>query len=145
MRSLQVFYPDPVTGVLVMRFPTDKPAEVKGTQLLLQNIALFLRTRPGSDGYNTTRGSILGDLGTMTKASNDDNQLKVLITDAVSQCQTFIIEQQQNQENSGITLSPDETLVALEVSDVYRGDDPTYIYVQILVTTAGDQQFIVTV
>jgi hypothetical protein len=145
MRSLQVYYPDPVTGVLIMGFPTSKPASITGSQLLLQNIVLFLRTRPGSDAYNTARGSVLGDTMTMAKALNDDNQLRVLITDAVAQCQSFIIDQQQTQQNNGITLAPEETLESLEVNDVYRGDDPTVIYVQILVTTAGSQQFIVTV
>jgi hypothetical protein len=128
-----------------MGFPNNKPAANVGVQTLLQNIVLFLRTRPGSDSFNTERGTILGDPNNLSRALRDITQLKVLVTDAVAQTQTFIISEQQKQINSGIILTTDETLEQLEVNNVYQGDDPTAVLVEILVTTAGNKQFIVTV
>ena len=145
MRSLQVFYPDPITGVLVSGFPGSHPAIIAGTMVLLQDIVLYLKTRPGSDSFDPTRGSILGDPAGLSIALRDPGQLKVLITGDVSLCQSYIIDKQESQRQAGVILSPDETLVQLEVNNVYQGADPTSIFVEILVHTAGNQQFTVTV
>ena len=145
MRTLQVFYPDSTTGVLISGFPGGHPASIDGSMTLMQDIVLYLKTRPGSDSFDPTRGSILGDPGALSKALRDPGQLKVLVTGDVSNCQSYIIAQQEDQRQAGVKLSTNETLVQLEVNNVYQGADPTSIFVEILVHTAGNQQFTVTV
>ena len=145
MRTIQVYEPDSDTGILDMKFPTGAPAEISGVQTLLQKIVLFLRTRPGSDAYSPSRGSILGDPAALSRALGNISQLRVLITDAVDRCQNYIIEQQALQREQGQYVSPDATLTLLEVNNIYQGDDPTSILVEILVYTEGNKQYFLTV
>ena len=108
-------------------------------------IVLFLRTRPGSDAYSPSRGSILGDPAALSRALGNISQLRVLVTDAVDRCQNYIIEQQALQREQGQYISPDATLTLLEVNNIYQGDDPTSILVEILVYTEGNKQYFLTV
>ena len=145
MRTLQVYYSDPATGILTMGLPNSRAAAVGGTLNLLQNIVLYLRTRPNSDSFIPERGSILGDPLGLSKALRDPTHLKVLISDAVANCQDFIMAQQQNQIQAGYVLTPDETLVQIEVNNIYESDDQTTVFVELLVETQGNKQFFVTV
>ena len=145
MRTLQVYEPDSITGVLVMRFPKNRPSSVTGVQTLLQNIVLYLRTKPGSDAFSTDRGSILGDSRALSKVLNNQTQLKVLISDSIQRCQSYLIDQQTKQRERGQILAPDETLNKLEINNIYQGADITSIFVEILVYTDGNKQYFLTV
>jgi hypothetical protein len=145
MRTLQVYYSDPVTGVLTMGLPNGKAASIDGTMNLLQNIVLFLKTAPNSDTFTPSRGSILGDPLGLSKALRDPTHLKVLVADAVTICQEFIMTQQQNQVQNGYLLNPDETLVQIEINNIYQSEDMANVYVELLVHTQGNKQFFVTI
>lgn len=145
MRTLQVYDVDINTGALTMKFPHGTPSEVSGVQTLLQNIVLFLRTKPESDAFTPERGSILGDPSALARIANKVDQVKVSVTDAVDRCQEFIIAQQSDQRGRGQVISPDATLTQLEVNNIYQGEDPTSILCEILVYTEGNKQYFLTV
>jgi hypothetical protein len=145
MRSLQVYQPSSETGLLEMKFPSSIPSEVSGVQTLLQNIALFLKTTPGSDSFDPERGTILGDQAAMAKSFTNMDQVRVSVSDAVDRTQLYILTQQQKQREAGQYIGPDATLTKLEVNNIYQGDDPTSIFVEILVYTEGNKQYFLTV
>jgi hypothetical protein len=145
MRTIQIYQPNEETGVLEMRLPGGTLSEYSGVQVLLQNIALFLKTKPGSDVFSPERGTILGDTAARAKALTNLTQLKVLITDAVDQCQIYIMNQQEAQRQMGQVIEPDATLNKLVINNIYQGDDPTTVYVEVLVYTESNKQYFITV
>jgi len=145
MRSIQVYQPDDITGTLEMKFINAVPSEISGIQPLLQNIALFIKTRPGSDSFDPERGTVLGDLAMMTKLLNTPEQLRILATDAVDKTQTYIIQKQETQRQLGQIIPPEATLVRLEINNIYQGEDLTSVFIEILVYTEGSQQYFITV
>lgn len=145
MRTLQVFQPNATTGVLEMKFPTNAASEVHGVQALLQSITLYLKTKPGSDAFNPDRGSILGDPDRLAKTITNPTQLRVLISDAVTRCQAFILSEQAKQREGGAVLEEEYTLSQLELNNIYQDTDPTIIFVELLVYTEGNKTYFLTV
>lgn len=145
MRTIQVYYPDPVTGVLTMKFKNDAVSETTGVRALLQAVTFYLLTDPGSNVFNTTIGTVMGNRNSLTRASVSPTQLRILVIDAVEKAQAAIMAEQALGRQNGIKLTPDETLVKLELSDIYQGDDPSSIFVEILVYTEGNKTYFLTV
>lgn len=140
-RSLKVFYRDPDTGYIVMKFgELGIPEETSGTYNLLEKIVKYLLTATLSGLANLNEGCALGDPAALAPIINDPLQLKIRILDSIDKCQKYITA---NQDSN---LEKDELLDKLVLGKIIRGtDDPTTILVEIFVYTKSGKQFIITV
>lgn len=144
-RSIQIYTVNANTGVLEMGFLGNAPAQCAGVQVLLERIAKLLRTDMTSNLFNPEIGSSLGSRGLLT--SDDGMTLQVIVQTSVQAVRDFIITEQTFPTGAdvGVTLTPDQTLQDLQVSSIIQGEDPTTWYVELLVITASNETFFLTV
>ena len=148
MRTIRVYFPRTTDNVLEMKFEGGAPSEISGVGALLQNIVLFMKTKPGSDTFNPGRGTFLGDKEILGVSGGSLERLKVMITDAVDKTQTYFLNEQSKriEDPNSPPLNPDETLVGLELSEITANEtDLAIILVEILVHTEGNKTYFLTV
>lgn len=142
MRSIQIYYPDPVTGALQMQFFNGTIEQVSGVQVLLNRISKLLMTKSGTNYFSPESGSALGDKRTVS--FSDQVQFELVAHDAVSSIETQIINEQTL--DNGVALTPDQQLESLTISNIYQDPtDPTGWYLELLVHTLANQSYFITV
>ena len=139
-KTLSIYYPDPDTGYLRMGFNGGANA-ITGVQVLLDKVALLLLNRIGSSVFTPSKGSELADRTNVYGDAKDDAELKLSIYSAIKKVESTILADQAT-----VTTPDDEKLVSLEISDITQDStDLTIYYVEVIVNTATNQSYYVTV
>jgi hypothetical protein len=139
MRSLRIYYPNS-SGVLEMRMTNNVPEQASDVQILLERITKLLQTRVGSNFFSPTAGCAIGAKNSF--ASSDAAQFEIILHDAVKKVETYIINEQLTDSQ---TLTADQKLESLEISNIFQDADPTGWLVEIIVHTLANQDFFITV
>jgi hypothetical protein len=138
-RSIKIYYADPVTGILAMKFSNGVPGQVSGVQLLLDKIIKLIRTDTGSNLYSPALGASLGKRQALT--TDNGLQVQILINAAVENIAKQVLAEQVENTN----LDPAQQLASLEVSNIVTGADPTSWYIELLVLTGANETYFLTV
>jgi hypothetical protein len=140
LRTVQQYYPDPVTGKL-------KPGFIKGIKTsegvyaLLQKVAHLILTRPGSNFYDGTLGNILA-IAIGGVQSRDEHELRLKAQLGLKEVETTIKQEQQFDTN----IEPEERLIELRMIRFQRDpQDFTNLEIDVLVITEANQTFLLRV
>lgn len=124
MKAIRVFDVDPITQKLIL---TSNIGSVTGTDLLLQKIAKFLLTKPGSNLVDSNYGTLLGDKGYLARMGANMSSVKLLIVHAVDTANTYFSGAPTDSSLQG-------NFDHMELNNVYvSADDPTVFYAEIFV------------
>jgi hypothetical protein len=139
-RSIRIFYTNPITGLLDTRLADTSPEQILGVQLLLEKVAKLLFTATNSNFFSPELGSAIGNRYSI---NNSDRMLmEIALHDGVKSVETQLLAEQAAE---GTNLDPEQTLVSLEISNIFQGDDLTQWYVEVIVRTQMNQSFFLTV
>ena len=139
-RTLRIFYTDPITGLLETKLTDGYMEQSFGVNVLLEKVAKLLYTSAQSNYFSPSLGSPIGSKMTMNVA--DKIRIELVLHDGIKQIESQILDEQATE---GADLDPEQQLVSLEISNIYQGEDPTAWYIEVIVRTAANQSFFVTV
>lgn len=137
MKSLSIFYVDPVTNKLVAGFRNNIPKKITNIQVLLEKIAKLLMTQVSSNRF-TPKAGFRVNIGGLVSG---DVELRVSMHNAVAELERYLLSEQATAN-----FTDEQTLVKLEISQLITDpDNPTGILLEVLVKTKTNQTFFVTV
>jgi hypothetical protein len=136
--SLDVIKVDSVTGKVTFSVG-NSPSVTTKAKVLLDKITLALLTSLGESLFNPNLGCFITSF--RSQNSTDLLSLYALISTNLNTIQNNILATQSDQ-----ATSTDQRLLSLKLNDVYRDSyDPTAIYVEVLVVTENNEEYILTV
>lgn len=140
LRTIEQFYPDPLTGKMKPGFFVGVKAAT-GVQALLQKIARLILLAPGTNFYNPELGNIFAtSIG--GNQSADETELKIKFQQGLIEIENKIKEEQGIEVN----LVDEEKLLKLEMARFWRDpSDYTVIEIDVLVTTVANETYILKV
>lgn len=116
MKDLKIIYNANVDyGETELKFGFNNSSQiVTSSASLLQKVLLTLFTKMGTNAFNVNFGSSLFTLIGGNYDAKKEPEVRTLIRLAFDEIEKELLNEQINQEN----LTPDETLISIEVTDV---------------------------
>ena len=139
-RSINIYNINPLTGLLEVKFSDISPQQILGVQVLLEKIAKLLYTAAESNFFSPALGSAIGNKYAMNSA--DRMLMEIALHDGVKQVEEQLLAEQALDSTD---LDPEQTLVSLEISNIFQGEDLTQWSVEVIVRTEVNQTFFITV
>ena len=140
LRTIQQYYPDPITGKLHPGFRYGIQV-AEGVYALLQKVAHLILTKPGSNFYAGDLGNVfaLAIGGTQAK---DENDLRMKAQLGLKEVENQIKQEQQLDAN----IEPEEHLLELRMIRFQRDSlNLTNVEIDVLVITEANQSFLLRV
>ena len=139
-RSIRVFYPNATTGTLETRLASGMPEQAFGVTMLLEKVAKLLYTQTNSNFFSPELGSPIGNK--QVGSTTDKLQVELMLHNSIQSIAAQIINEQTTE---GTNIDPEQQLVSLDISNIYQSDDTTAWYVEVIVRTATNQTYFITV